>query len=84
MNHVTIAFNDPKNRQATIVLNGKQVEVECNSKLRKNSFDVFDMVTWFRVTLSNIHNQSAPVVFEARTLKGLIDKINRHKFELVR
>lgn len=84
MNHVTIVFNDPRNRQAAIALNGKQVGVECNSKLRKNSFGVFDMVTYFRVTLSNIHNQSASVVFEARTLKGLVGKINRHKFELVK
>lgn len=81
MNHVIIAFNDPKNRQAAIILNGKQVGVGYDSKLAKNGFD---MVTWFIVNLSNIHNQSASVVFEARTLKGLVGKINRYKFELVK
>lgn len=67
--------------KAGIVLNGRQVGVGYINKAVLNGFDT---IVWFEIKSSNVHNQSNRITFEARTLKGLVGQINRHKFELAR
>ena len=72
MNQVEITYQDKKNRQAGIKLNGQYLGLGMISKPSGNGFD---QVNYWSVSLANIHNQSNPIRFEARSLQALAQKI---------
>lgn len=79
-NEVTLRFLDKNNRSGTLNVNSKSIGVGFVSVYQSNGFDYKDE---YNCQLANAWNRSNPIPFQAKTIKGLIGKIKRHKYNLV-
>lgn len=80
LNEVTLRFFDKRNRMAAINVNRKSVGIIFETVYKDNGFDT---KTEYSCRVANDWNMSNPITFQAKTPKGLVGKLKRHKYNLV-
>lgn len=81
MNKVTFDYFDKKNRYGRMYVNGQAIGIG----LVFQGYDARNrQVYHYSVILANDFNMSNRIHFHARTIKGLMSKIERHKHTLVK
>ena len=75
INEVEINFLDKRNQMGRLLVNGKLSPIRFVSVYLP---DGFNTKVEYQATLANDWNMSNPLVFQAKTPKGLVSKIKKH------
>jgi hypothetical protein len=79
-NKVEIDYIDKKYRQGRLIVNEEYIAINFVSVLQEN----FTCKDEYSAVLANDWNMSNPLTFQAKTVKGLVGKIKRHRYNLVK
>jgi hypothetical protein len=79
-NEVALRFLDKQSRLGAIDVNGKSISITFVPVVQPDGFNCKDK---YSCQVANDWNISNPIAFQAKTPKGLIGMLKRHKYNLV-